>query len=170
MRAGPTPVVILATCPSGTATPRPSGPGTKSGSAARSRTRCARLGRQPHVDVARLARRVDPVAGVEAGKRHAQRLRHLADADADRARQPAIERDLELRLLAARRQAHVHRARHLRHLGLARCCASRFSSRLSGPCSCSWICFLFSKLPLPIDAVTPPSFTSCARRPASIAF
>ncbi len=35
MRAGPTPVVIFATCPSGTATPRPSGPGTNSGSAAR---------------------------------------------------------------------------------------------------------------------------------------
>ena len=38
MRAGPRPVDTLATWPSGTATPRPSGPGTKSGSAARSRT------------------------------------------------------------------------------------------------------------------------------------
>ena len=77
----------------------------------------ARLGRQPHVDVARLARRIDPVAGVEAGKRHAQRLRHLADADADGARQAAVDRDFELRLLPAGRQPHVDRAWHLRHLG-----------------------------------------------------
>ena len=69
MRAGPRPVVTVATWPSGTATLRPSGPCTNSGSAARSLTLVARLGRQPHVDVARLAGRVDPVAGVEAGER-----------------------------------------------------------------------------------------------------
>ena len=78
----------------------------------------ARLGLQADVDVARLAGRVDPVAGVEAGERHPQRLSDLADAHAEAPGQPAIDRDVDLRLLAARRQADVHGARHLLHFRL----------------------------------------------------
>ena len=56
----------------------------------------ARLRREPDGDVARLARRVDPVADVDAGKRRPQRLRHLANRDAERAGQRAIELHVEL--------------------------------------------------------------------------
>ncbi len=79
---------------------RPSAPSTTSGSDSRSATTRARRGRQPHRHVARLARRIDPVADVDAGKRRPQRLRHLADRHAERAGQAAIDLDVQLRLLA----------------------------------------------------------------------
>ena len=45
-----------------------------------------------------------------------QRLRHLADRHAERAGQPAIDLDVELRLLSLGRQTDVDRAGHLLHL------------------------------------------------------
>ena len=48
---------------------------------------------QAHRDVARLAGRVDPVADLDAGERHAQRLRRIADRDAQLVGEAAIELD-----------------------------------------------------------------------------
>ena len=73
------------------------------------------FGREAHRDVARLAGRVHPVAGVDAGERRPQRLRDVADAKAQRAGQLAVDLHVELGLLSARRQADVDRAGHLAH-------------------------------------------------------
>ena len=71
---------------------------------------------QAHGDVARLAGRVDPVADLDAGERHAQRLRRVAHRDAQRVGQAAVELDLQLVLRLLLRQAHVDRARDLAQL------------------------------------------------------
>ena len=126
MRAGPIDGVIRATWPSGMLAPGLSGPPTSSGSDSRSPTDGARLGREADRHVARLAGRIDPVADVDAGKRRPQRLRHLADRDAERAGQAAIELHVQLRLLALRRQPDVHGAGHLT--------AASSRDRLRQPC------------------------------------
>jgi hypothetical protein len=80
----------------------------------------AGLGREAHLDVAHLAARVLPVAGVDAGERRAERLRDLPRRDAERAGDAAVELDVQLGLLPLGRQAHVDGARrgahHRRHL------------------------------------------------------
>ena len=55
MIAGPTPCLIVATWPSGSVVGAPFGPITTSGSCRRSSRVAARLGREPHLHVARLA-------------------------------------------------------------------------------------------------------------------
>ncbi len=114
MRAGPIDGVIRATWPSGIVV----GPFATAGDDERQRLEvgdhAARLRRQPDGDVARLAGRIDPVADVDAGKRRPQRLRHLADRDAERTGEAAIDLHVELRLLPLGRQADVDRAGHLR--------------------------------------------------------
>ena len=112
-----------------------------SGSVARSAALRARLGREPHRDVARLARRVDPVAGVDAGERRAQRLRDLPDGHAERAgerrgrappRAPA-----SARASTGRRRPRPAPSAPAPAPG-RRASAARASR---GPCSWSWICF-----------------------------
>ena len=60
---------------------------------------------QAHGDVARLAGRVDPVAHLDAGERHAQRLRRVADGDAELVGEAAVELDPQLVLRILLRQA-----------------------------------------------------------------
>ena len=78
MRAGPIDGVIRATCPSGIVSSGRPVRCTTSGIDSQIGHHGARLGREADRDVAGLARGIDPVADVDAGKRRAQRLRHLA--------------------------------------------------------------------------------------------
>ena len=71
---------------------------------------------QAHRDVTRLAARVDPVAGLDTGEGHAQRLRRVGHRDAQGIGQAAVELDLHLGLRVLLRQADVHRTRHLAQL------------------------------------------------------
>ena len=86
---------------------------TSIGSEARSSARPRASGARRTVTSRVLPVGIDPVAGVDAGERRPQRLRDVADAHAERAGKRAIDLHVEFRLLPARRQADVHRARHL---------------------------------------------------------
>src|SRR5439155_4113233 len=55
-----------------------------------------------------LARRIDPVAGVDAGERRTQSLRDLPSGDAERARDTALELNFDLRLQALAGESDVH--------------------------------------------------------------
>ncbi len=68
-----------------------------------------------------LTSRVSPVGSIQSpasmpANAGAQRLRDLADGEAERSGEPAVDHHVELRLLALRRQPDVHRAGHLPHL------------------------------------------------------
>ena len=133
MRAGPIDGVMRATWPSGIVVGRLVGPGDDQRQRLEVGDDRARLGREADRDVARLARRIDPVADVDAGERRPQRLRHLADRDAERAGEAAIDLHVELRLLSLRRQADVDGARAPAAPRAAICSASRVSSRRVRP-------------------------------------
>ena len=75
------------------------------------------------------------------GERRPQRLRDLTHRQAERARDAAIELELELRLLPLGRQSDVHRARNLLHLRLHHAPPPASSATTSCPRSWSWICF-----------------------------
>ncbi len=76
-----------------------------------------RLGREPHHHVTGLATRILPVARVDPGKGRPERLCHLAHRDSHRAGQAPVELHVDLRLLTLAGKRHVHRVRHLFHLG-----------------------------------------------------
>jgi hypothetical protein len=111
--AGPVLGVMVASWPSGMTDGPPPAAGARQHH--RQRRQVGRIlagaGRQPHAHVARLARRVDPVAGVDAGERRPERLGDLPDRDAERAGEPAVDGHAQLGLLTLGRQPHVDGAR-----------------------------------------------------------
>ena len=74
------------------------------------------VGMQAHGHVARLARRVDPVAHFHAGEGDAQRLRGVAHGDAEGIREAAVQVDLELVLRLLFGEPNVDRAGNGLHL------------------------------------------------------
>ena len=85
--------------------------------------------------------------------------------DAERPGEAAVELHVELRLLPARRQADVHRARHLRAPPSATWSASCVQHRrCPGPRSWIWICFWSPKPLVGIDAVDAAELRELAAR------
>ena len=76
------------------------------------------LGGEPNPDVPGFAARIDPVAGVNAGKGRPDRESHLPDRDAKAAGSPAVELDVDLGFLPFGREGEVHHAGNARDQSL----------------------------------------------------
>ena len=76
----------------------------------------SRFRRETHIHFTRLVAWVDPVSRLDASERGTQCLRNLTNGHANRPGKSTIQLDVELGLLALRRQSHVHRPFHLPHL------------------------------------------------------
>ena len=108
----------------------------------------ARLGREPHADVREFRRRdrsMSPASTPANAGRSACAI--CADAHAELAGEAAVDLDVELRLLAARREPDIHRTGHAPDAIRDLLGELIEHGRYPGRVSCSWIVLLVAAEP-----------------------